>query len=200
MPAGARGTHDALQRLALSDDARRRLTAYVELLGRWSTRINLTGARTADERVRLLITPAMTASRALLSGHLLDVGSGNGSPGLVLAALHSTVPVTLLEPRVKRWAFLREAARAIGRPEIEVLRQRHEEYAGRAADTLTVRALSLSLSAAARLVRPGGRLIVLGIRPHDDPAFQQLHDDAWCGVHVFERTAHGLGAAVPRET
>lgn len=189
-PPGARGTYDALRVLGLSDDARWRLTAYAELLERWSTRINLTGARTAEERVRLLIAPTLVASRALLPGHLLDVGSGNGSPGLVLAALHPMTAVTLLEPRVKRWAFLREAARAIGRPDIEVLRQRHEEYAGRVADTLTVRALSLSLSGAARLVRPGGRLLVLGLRPQDDPAFRELRDDAWNGVHVFERTTH----------
>ena len=47
-------------------------------------------------------------------GSLIDVGSGNGSPGLVLALVRDDLEVTLLEPRARRWAFLREAARASG--------------------------------------------------------------------------------------
>ena len=58
----------------------------------------------------------MLPARALPApGALVDVGSGNGSPGLVLALLRDDLSVTLLEPRQKRWAFLREASRRAGR-------------------------------------------------------------------------------------
>lgn len=98
-------------------------------------------------------------------GRLLDVGSGNGSPGLVLALLRPDVEVTLLEPRLKRWAFLREAARACGRSDVEVLRARHDEYAGAPAATVTVRALALTPADLFPLTAPGGRLIVFGPPP-----------------------------------
>ena len=88
-------------------------------------RINLTGARTAEERVAILVAPSAGVGRPG-PGLLLDLGSGNGSPGLVLAALRPDLPVTLLEPRQRRWAFLREAARATGRADVDVRRCRHD--------------------------------------------------------------------------
>jgi len=94
-------------------------------------------------------------------GSLIDVGSGNGSPGLVYAILREDLVVTLLEPRVRRWAFLREAARATGRP-VRVLRVRHDGYLGPPARTVTLRGLALPLAELAPLVEPGGRLVVLG--------------------------------------
>ena len=106
--------------------ARERLASYLDLLAAWGARVNLTGARTPGERVRVLVAPVLPAA-TLVVGRLLDIGSGNGSPGLVLALLRPELPVTLLEPRARRWAFLREAARAGGRPDVEVLRARHDD-------------------------------------------------------------------------
>ena len=121
----------------------------------------------------------------LAAGTLLDVGSGNGSPGLVLAALRPDLRVTLLEPRLRRWAFLREAARAMGLA-VEVRRQRHDEYDGPAAVTVTVRALRLPARDLAALVAPGGRLVVFGADPGPDPA---LVPEDWGrpGVHAYRR-------------
>src|SRR6185503_3314996 len=141
------------------------LARYLDLLAAWSARVNLSGARTAAERVATLVAPVVPVAALPESGRLIDVGSGNGSPGLVLALLRPDLRVTLLEPRLKRWAFLREAARAAGRPEVEVLRQRHDEYDGPAARTVTVRALALPPAALAALAEPGGRLLVFGPPP-----------------------------------
>ena len=149
----------------MDEGAAARLAGYLERLASWSTRVNLTGARTAAERVALLVEPVLPALPLVEEGPLLDVGSGNGSPGLVLALLRPHLSVTLLEPRLKRWAFLREAARAAGRPDVEVLRQRHDEYRGAPAATATVRALALGPAELAPLVRAGGRLIVFGPAP-----------------------------------
>ena len=124
--------------------------------------MNLTGARTPAERVALLVAAVLPASPLPGPGRLLDVGSGNGSPGLVLALLRPELPVVLLEPRQRRWAFLREAGRAAGRPDVEVLRQRHDQYAGPAAATVTLRGLDLPLSALAGLVGEEGRVLVFG--------------------------------------
>ncbi len=178
----------------MAEPAVSRLTRYLDTLAVWSPRVNLTGARTPLERVRLLIGGVLPALPLVAPGTLLDVGSGNGSPGLVLALLREDVEATLLEPRQKRWAFLREAVRATGARSVQVLRSRHDEYEGPPAQTLTVRALALPLAELGRLVRPAGRLIVFGVRPDPAPPFF-LEQDTPDGVHVF-----GREPGVPRET
>jgi 16S rRNA (guanine527-N7)-methyltransferase len=151
-----------LVRLALPPHAVDPLAAYLDRLDAWARRVNLTGARSPEERVDLLVRDVVPLGGELRPGSLVDVGSGNGSPGLVLAALRPELRATLLEPRQRRWAFLREAARAMGRPDIEVLRARHDEYGGPPASNVVLRALALPLPELAALVAPGGQLLVLG--------------------------------------
>lgn len=166
----------ALTALGVEGPARERLATYLDQVAAWSARVNLTGARSPEERARILVAPVLGAA-GFLGGRLLDIGSGNGSPGLVLALLRPELGVTLLEPRLKRWAFLREAARATGLTRVEVLRARHDEYAGPASPTVTVRALALPLAALAPLVAPGGRLLVFGPRPEPAAPFADAGED-----------------------
>jgi 16S rRNA (guanine527-N7)-methyltransferase len=119
-------------------------------------------------------------------GRLLDVGSGNGSPGLVVALLRPQLQVTLLEPRARRWAFLREAARTAGRPDVDVRRLRHDAYRGEPAETVTLRALALPLSALSRLVVEGGLVLVLGQRREDAVGFRREGPEG-PGLHVYRR-------------
>jgi 16S rRNA (guanine(527)-N(7))-methyltransferase RsmG len=160
-----------LEALGLFGAAADRLERYLDLLAAWSTRVNLTGARTPAERVGLLVAPVLPAVALPAPGRLIDVGSGNGSPGLVLALLRPDLEVTLLEPRQKRWAFLREAARGAGRPDVMVRRERHDAYPGPAAPTVTLRALALALPEIAPLVEDGGRVLIFGSAPRDAPGF-----------------------------
>ena len=197
------GHRDALDALGLEGEVRRRLEAYLEVLSRWNPRVNLTAARTPEARVRLLVAPGLVAGPWVVPGRLLDVGSGNGSPGLVLALLREDVQAVLLEPRQRRWAFLKEAARAAGRPEVEVLRLRHDAYVGPAADTVTLRGLALPLSALRPLARVGGRVIVFGGHPAEEPPFRR-EGTVPLGrghLHVFLRAdAAPPSPGVPRET
>jgi len=153
--------------------ARPGLERYLDLLAAWSPRVNLTGARTPAERVALLVAAVLPAAPLPEPGRLIDVGSGNGSPGIVLAALRPELPVVLLEPRQRRWAFLREASRAAGRPDVEVLRERHDGYSGPVAATVTVRGLDLPLSALASLVGEGGRALLFGAGRTAPPGWRE---------------------------
>ncbi len=162
-----------LQALGLGGAALDRVEAYLDLVARWNRRVNLTGAKSAGDRVRLLVAPVLPALAVPAPGRLIDVGSGNGSPGLVLALLRDDLRAVLLEPRTRRWAFLREATRAGGRDDVEVLRERHDQYGGAPAPTVTLRGLALPLPALARLVEPGGRLLVFGGRPREAPPFRR---------------------------
>jgi 16S rRNA (guanine527-N7)-methyltransferase len=183
--SAAPGAHRRdLEALGLRGPALEALSRYLDVLSRWSPRVNLTSARSAAERVRLLVAPVAPV-QALPAGRLIDVGSGNGSPGLVLALMRPDLEVTLLEPRQKRWAFLREAAREAGAGNVTVVRARHDGYRGAPVETATLRALALPLAALAPLVVPGGRVLVFGGAPAVAPGWTE--EPAVGDVRVFRR-------------
>jgi 16S rRNA (guanine527-N7)-methyltransferase len=184
------GHRELLRARGLSEAQAGPVSRYLDVLAAWSSRVNLTGAESAAERVERLVAPVLALLPALLPGRLLDVGSGNGSPGLVVALLEPGRPVTLLEPRARRWAFLREAARAAGRPDAEVLRLRHDGYSGLPAPNVSVRALRLPVGELAPLVTPGGRLLFFHAPA---PPLAPFRAESWPGLSV-------LRAPVSRET
>lgn len=173
MPPRGRDHRAALEAAGCPEASLDALAWYLDLLASWEGRVNLTGiVRSSGERVDLLVRDPIAAAPEVQDGPLLDLGSGNGSPGLVLAVLRSPIPTTLLEPRQKRWAFLREAARAVGRPEVEILKLRHDAYQPvRLARTVTLRALALPLPEIEPLIEVGGRLLVFGGRPAASAGF-----------------------------
>jgi 16S rRNA (guanine527-N7)-methyltransferase len=96
---------------------------------------------------------------------LVDLGSGAGLPGIVLAMLRPASQVMLLEPMARRAVFLHECAEALGLANVEVIRGRAEEFAGKlAADVVTSRAvapLEKLAGLSAGLARPGGRVLAI---------------------------------------
>jgi 16S rRNA (guanine527-N7)-methyltransferase len=159
----ASGHAAALARLGVPESATPALSAYLDTLAAWSRRVNLTGARDAAQRVGVLVAPAFRAcALPPPRAQVLDVGSGNGSPGLVLALLRPDLRMVLLEPRLKRWSFLRDAARVAGRPDIEVRRDRHDAYPGPPADVVTLRALRVPPAEILPLLAGAGRVLLFG--------------------------------------
>ena len=141
--------------------ARFKIDRYLDCLLRWAPRINLTGAATRESAFETLVAPVLGAEK-LLDGHVIDVGSGNGSPALILAVLRPDLRFTLLEPRAKRWAFLREAAREMGLGNTNALRDRSDAYHGDLATTVTMRAVGLEPVRLRALLEPGGCVLVFG--------------------------------------
>jgi 16S rRNA (guanine527-N7)-methyltransferase len=96
---------------------------------------------------------------------LVDVGSGAGLPGIVLAMLRPAARVTLLEPMARRVAFLEECVADLGLENTQVVRARAEELAGQiAADVVTARAvapLDRLATMSVGLLRPGGKMIAM---------------------------------------
>src|SRR5215472_4697996 len=115
---------------------------------------------------RHLLNCAVVASLVPTPCSLLDLGSGAGLPGIVLALLLPDAEVTLLEPMAKRAAFLEECVTELGLGNVGVSRARAEELAGTLmVDVVTARAvapLDRLAAMAVRLLRPGG--IVLAIK------------------------------------
>jgi 16S rRNA (guanine527-N7)-methyltransferase len=153
-----------------------RLEAYAGLLREWSAHINLVGATTLDDLWRrhfldsaqlLHYVPAGTRS-------LIDLGSGAGFPGLVLAI--SGVPgVELVEADARKCAFLREAARITAAPVI-IRNARIEALPAHVVDVVTARGCA-----------PLDRLLVLAQR--------FIGPDTVCLFPKGERVEHELAAA-----
>lgn len=99
---------------AVSRETLERLTRYAELLEKWQARINLVGASTLPDLWRRhMLDSAQLARHAPAGGRWVDLGSGAGFPGLVLAIL-GVGEVHLIESDARKCAFLREAARLTG--------------------------------------------------------------------------------------
>jgi len=163
------------------------LERYLELVGRWSRSQNLTAARSPSQRVETLVRDAWRCHTWVEGPDLVDVGSGAGSPGLVLALLRPELRVTLLEPRQKRWAFLREACRVLDRGDVRVEPWRHSDWKGPGAQTVTLRALRLPLDELSGLSTPGGRLVVIGRPLAAAPPFQAEAEGPGGAVHLYRR-------------
>ncbi|MEV6342070.1 16S rRNA (guanine(527)-N(7))-methyltransferase RsmG [Actinoplanes sp. NPDC051851] len=96
---------------------------------------------------------------------VVDVGSGAGLPGIVLAVARPDLVITLVEPLARRTAFLTEAVDELGLDNVTVVRGRAEEVAGHlAADIVTARAVAALDKLAGwclPLARTGGLLLAL---------------------------------------
>jgi 16S rRNA (guanine527-N7)-methyltransferase len=98
--------------IPVSRETLARLEAYAALLIRWSARINLVGRDTLADLWRRHMLDSAQLLPLIPEGAqgLIDLGSGAGFPGLVLAIL-GTRDVELVEADSRKAAFLREAAR-----------------------------------------------------------------------------------------
>jgi 16S rRNA (guanine527-N7)-methyltransferase len=122
-----------------------RLVRYAELLERWSRRHNLVSWRDREELVQRHLVDALAARDLMAAGRglLVDVGSGAGLPGVPLLATNPSWQGVLLEPRQKRWAFLRLVVREL-ELQAEVARARFEDFEpahGELFDLVTARAV-----------------------------------------------------------
>jgi 16S rRNA (guanine527-N7)-methyltransferase len=117
-----------------------RLTAYVELLGQWNRRINLVSGNTMGDVWRRHILDSAQLHKYLPRNTrvLVDLGSGAGLPGLILAAM-GVAEVHLVESDLRKSAFLREAARIMDVP-VTLHAERIERVEAFAADAVVARA------------------------------------------------------------
>ena len=145
------------------DQARR----YAEILATDGVTRGLIGPR-ETERLwdRHLINCAVVAELLPERGVLVDIGSGAGLPGVVLAMLRPSLEVILLEPLLRRSVFLEECVAELGLSNATVVRARAEDKAATRirADVATARAvapLGRLAGWAAPLLRPGGELLAI---------------------------------------
>lgn len=140
-----------------------RLQDYADLVRKWNPRINLVASATLDDfeerHVRDSLQLADLAD--VRQGEWVDLGSGGGLPGLVIAIAYADRPVrvTLVESDQRKAAFLRAAVRQLGLSNTRILSQRIEATPPLGADHLSARALAplpKLLGLVKRHLRPDG--------------------------------------------
>ncbi|MDB5362432.1 MAG: rRNA ((527)-N(7))-methyltransferase RsmG [Rhodospirillales bacterium] len=155
----------------VSRETQERLAAYVALLTKWNAKINLVGPATLpDVWRRHILDSAQIHGQVAQAGVLVDLGSGAGLPGLILAILGGP-QVHLIESDARKCAFLHEAARVTATP-ITIHNKRIEAAPAIEADIVTARALAplaQLLDHAVRFLKPTGKCVFLkGARQGDE--------------------------------
>jgi len=119
-----------------------KLENFASLLHEWNQIHNLTGARTVDAIYVNIIDSLYPLTFIKKPETLLDVGTGAGFPGLVLAIALPETRVVLAEPLKKRVSFLKYAAIDLGLSNVSVEAKRVEEVADEAFDLISSRAVT----------------------------------------------------------
>jgi len=115
---------------------------YKELLWQWNKTHNLTGARderTLDDFIFDALFP-LTFLEA--PKNMLDIGTGAGFPGMILALAWPQTQVTLAEPLTKRASFLQFVKVKLGLANVTVERKRAEELPPQRFELITSRAVT----------------------------------------------------------
>ena len=130
------------ERLTVSRETIDKFQAYLTLLEKWQRRINLVSNSTLSDawQRHILDSGQLAAHYPPQTKHILDVGSGAGFPGLVLAIMGG-VTVDLVESDQRKAVFLSTVIRELGLP-AKVHNQRIETMPNLRPDVITARALA----------------------------------------------------------
>jgi 16S rRNA (guanine527-N7)-methyltransferase len=155
------------------------LLSYLALLQRWNATYNLTAVRDPAQMLTqhladclAVIGPLRRHCATTRSLRVLDVGSGGGLPGAVIAALNPGVHVTCVDTVGKKAAFIRQAGGELGLKNLFAEHARVEQLKAAPFDVIVSRAFS-SLEDFTRLTRqhlapPGVWMAMKGKTPDDE--------------------------------
>ncbi|HET9180514.1 MAG TPA: 16S rRNA (guanine(527)-N(7))-methyltransferase RsmG [Candidatus Angelobacter sp.] len=161
------------------------ISIYIDLLLKWTRKINLTAVRDPKEIVTRHFGESLFAATHLLPpnwrGAVIDVGSGAGFPGLPMAMSCSTASVTLIESQGKKAAFLKEVIYALALKNVSVFNGRAEGFPSQG-DLVTLRAVEQFekvLPISIKLVKRGGSLGLMIGKSQIEAARQLLSTVEW---------------------
>jgi 16S rRNA (guanine527-N7)-methyltransferase len=169
---------------------------YLELLERWNRHHNLTAVRGGEAMLDRHVLDSLTVLPWLQGDRVLDVGSGAGLPGLVLALADPDRHYVLLDAAAKRVRFLRHVIGELGLWHVEALHARVEDlHPDPGFATVVSRAFAAPpefVRRAGHCVAPGGRLVaMLGQAAAADLPLPA----GWRRVHLVRVAAAGDAAS-----
>lgn len=206
-------THD----IKMTDKAQHNVGLYFHMLLQAQERMNLTSYRTINDFVCYHLLDTVKLAELVEfqpTMKLLDIGSGGGVPGMILAAMHDWKNVGLVESIQKKSTFLKETAQKLGLDYVDVYAERAEELAHQTDhreqyDIVTARALAplpQALELTAAFVVQDGLLLLhrganessklsddlykrLGISHEDTHSYTLPGRNDEFRVHIYKKTA-----------
>jgi 16S rRNA (guanine527-N7)-methyltransferase len=151
-----------------------KLMDYLALMFKWNAVYNLTSLRDPMQMVTHHLLDSLAAVPAFATAHnVLDVGSGGGLPGIVLAIVRPDMKVSMIDTVHKKTAFLTQVKAELGLVNVTVYTARVEQLeVSDKFDVITSRAfadLSDFVNWSCHLLADGGRYIALkGVAPKDE--------------------------------
>lgn len=183
----------------LSPEQQAKLSGYLDLLQRWNATYNLTAVReplamfTQHLADCLAVIPAL--NRRATGGRLLDVGSGGGLPGVVIACALPGWDVSCVDAVAKKAAFVRQVAGSLLLPNLHASHARVETLAAEPFQLITSRAFAsladFTALTRAHLASGGLWMAMKGRVPDDEIAALPAAVDVF---HVEQLTVPGLDA------
>jgi 16S rRNA (guanine527-N7)-methyltransferase len=114
--------------VSLSEGHLRLFDLYLSELIEWNSRMNLTGIKERSRMILELFLDSLVAVPYLpLSGRMIDMGSGAGFPAIIIKILLPDLSLQLVESNSKKANFIKQVARVLRLPGIEVINKRIEE-------------------------------------------------------------------------
>jgi 16S rRNA (guanine527-N7)-methyltransferase len=174
-------------KLDIAATQQQRLMAYLLLLHKWNQAYNLTAIRNLDEMVIKHLLDSLAVLPSIKGARCLDVGTGAGLPGLVLALLNPAQHWVLLDSNNKKTRFLQQAVIEFALSNVEVVCSRIELFKpAQPFDVIISRAyseLQKFYQQTRALCTPQGQLIAMkGVYPEQELQNFQLDGVAWESV------------------
>jgi 16S rRNA (guanine527-N7)-methyltransferase len=157
----------------LAETEAAKLLGYLALLEKWNKAFNLTALRDPAEMVPRHLLDSLSILPWVGEGPLLDVGTGAGLPGIVLAIMRPQLECTLLDTNGKKIRFVQQAAMALELTNVNPTQERIERFErSRCYSQITARAFA-SLGELVRLSAPllesGGEWLAMkGVEPREE--------------------------------
>lgn len=164
----------AAMHLDVSPAQQDKLMDYLGLMFKWNAVYNLTSLRDPMQMVTHHLLDSLAAVPAFAQAHnVLDVGSGGGLPGIVLAIVRPDMKVSMIDTVHKKTAFLTQVKAELSLTNVTVYTARVEQLqVSDKFDVITSRAfadLSDFVNWSCHLLADGGRYIALkGVAPKDE--------------------------------
>ena len=114
--------------LKLSDQVIDQLMTYLNLVEKWNRVYNLTAIRERDEMIKLHLLDSLSILNHVHVKNILDVGSGAGFPGIVLAITQPKLKVTVMDSVNKKTTFMQQVKSELALTNLDVVNSRVEDY------------------------------------------------------------------------
>jgi len=129
-------------KINLPNDFFQKVQKYKEHLFKWNKIHNLTGAKNEQTLNEFIYDAVFPVSFLPKVDTLMDIGTGAGFPGMILAFALPQTQVTLVEPLTKRASFLQFIKADLGLENVQVIKKRVEEMEPKVFDLITSRAVT----------------------------------------------------------